>query len=1023
MPYNKEILQDILLQQDCRTLDAYGKILPPTNSVYIRIANRMALRGSLIQSRHVYTIVNENRNGFRTMIVNNFKIEPENLDNANTSALSASLQNDTNASLSGSLFSSQIKLVLSAHKWAEMIPQKEISGGRTYWKLQEGYCSMLFVGYCVECEAKITGRLQKVPAKDVDVIFLCDVENIRPALHEGKKKRQLRGKHREKVANQLIEQRKDAVTFQREAAQQMKKFGGKNLPIVPHATTLRKAKEQQLLKLHRLESANPPLNLLNEAKNGKFAGCIHSISLLTFYCFYWLPEQQQIYTAWCRHNPDCILTIDATVGIAKRLNTHDPHVFLYQCVPRPPIVVCDFGRALVNAVAQEFGKCNDLQEYLQKCYNCVARGFSEVPATYMRLDVSHFVAMVARWKCLNMTVIAARRFYMRCICQIYQMDDFENVTFYIESLLAVALSESIGFAAEGKAVPSEIRMQALTNIIKGVNLKEIENNIENTDMETTEDSDAENDAIDTDWNTWVNSIYLKAEAIGKTSKEGSVINALFNPAFAQRVKKQLLPFLPLWTNIMRRHFGKGEKVATSSSVEAEFADLKGRAFKGKLPMRIDKFVLQHLDYLDGKIKFASNPRDLPRILRKEPEDEGTIHEDATDRGIQPAEESEIDDVTNEFTSNEQQKLELGHAINKFQTSTNEQREDIGNIVSSTRGQLKRIKSCKQNLSPDIEDNTDDEDSPSSLKNNKSALSNIASECSIWNSREEWGGKAKKEPKPIAESKESPVKKKIRKSSYLDTCPEWDYIKNTKISKLPLFKNGLFCQPVIMGDIRLNLKRTCAFDTLFQLVMSAMASNQVYYESLEKCTNRTVQLARKILVEKQKISASDYRERAEILSRTGLFEMHSFTRKIKQMDSECNVAHLAQYIFSDIPSYKTKVACQCGYEIKNENIIFGINIDVILWHGFGSMQQAVDDGHETQRTCRNCKRLIEDNIEYGPHLIIDTSVVTDDRYTNRNEHLNHTLESIANYVTIKDKIYCLADAATWSAGHYTGFAKS
>ncbi|KAK2578554.1 hypothetical protein KPH14_011617 [Odynerus spinipes] len=167
-------------------------------------------------------------------------------------------------------------------------------------------------------------------------------------------------------------------------------------------------------------------------------------------------------------------------------------------------------------------------------------------------------------------------------------------------------------------------------------------------------------------------------------------------------------------------------------------------------MRIDKFVLQHLDYLDGKIKFASNPRDLPRILRKESEDEGTIHEDATDRGIQPAEESEIDDVTNEFISNEQQKLELGHATNEFQMSTNEQREDIGNIVSSTRGQLKGIKSCRQNLSHDIGDNIDDEDSPSEniLKNNKSALSNIASECSIWNSREEWGGKAENEPKPI-----------------------------------------------------------------------------------------------------------------------------------------------------------------------------------------------------------------------------------------------------------------------------------
>lgn len=48
----------------------------------------------------------------------------------------------------------------------------------------------------------------------------------------------------------------------------------------------------------------------------------------------------------------------------------------------------------------------------------------------------------------------------------------------------------------------------------------------------------------------------------------------------------------------------------SSSVEAEFNNLKNRVFSNKLPMRIDRFVLEHLDYLDGWIKDASNPRDL-----------------------------------------------------------------------------------------------------------------------------------------------------------------------------------------------------------------------------------------------------------------------------------------------------------------------------------------------------------------------------------------------------------------------------
>lgn len=288
-----------------------------------------------------------------------------------------------------------------------------------------------FIGYCTECKSKIIGRLENAPMIDVDVIFLCYIENVCPDLHTGKKKRQLRGQRREEVANKLIEQRKDAVTFRREEAKRMKKFGGKDLPIVPSAAVLRKAKEQQLLKIHGLQFANPPMNLLHHAKYGKYAGSIHNIGLLKFNCIYWTLEQQQIYVARCKKDPHAIMALDATGGISKRDSKHDPHVFLYQCmlvteegsvpvfqmvsadqrsfqianflrfilsksVPRPPIVVCDFGRALVNAVAEIFGRCNDLSNYLRICYNAAVKGSFVIPASYLRLDVSHLIAMVSR---------------------------------------------------------------------------------------------------------------------------------------------------------------------------------------------------------------------------------------------------------------------------------------------------------------------------------------------------------------------------------------------------------------------------------------------------------------------------------------------------------------------------------------------------------------------------------------------------------------------------------------------------
>lgn len=71
----------------------------------------------------------------------------------------------------------------------------------------------------------------------------------------------------------------------------------------------------------------------------------------------------------------------------------------------------------------------------------------------------------------------------------------------------------------------------------------------------------------------------------------------------------LLKHLPLWTAIMKPIFTIGENVATSSCVEAEFAILKCRIFDGQLPMRADKFVLQHVKYLRGETILLSGKND------------------------------------------------------------------------------------------------------------------------------------------------------------------------------------------------------------------------------------------------------------------------------------------------------------------------------------------------------------------------------------------------------------------------------
>lgn len=71
-----------------------------------------------------------------------------------------------------------------------------------------------FTGHCTECNTLINGTLLKEPAKAVDVVVMCRVEGANFRKHSEKKRRHLRGEQRRKLADALIDGRKDNVFCQ-----------------------------------------------------------------------------------------------------------------------------------------------------------------------------------------------------------------------------------------------------------------------------------------------------------------------------------------------------------------------------------------------------------------------------------------------------------------------------------------------------------------------------------------------------------------------------------------------------------------------------------------------------------------------------------------------------------------------------------------------------------------------------------------------------------------------------------------
>jgi len=180
------------------------------------------------------------------------------------------------------------------------------------------------------------------------------------------------------------------------------------------------------------------------------------------------------------------------------------------------------------------------------------------------------------------------------------MQSLDELCSLLTSLLVVALSEDVG-CLDHNAVSAEICLQSINKYIKGIEIEELDIQEENLF------DDFDSDKTPLSWQKWSDEMYAKANDIALQSQNGNVVNAFYNPTAAKKIKS-LIEHLPLWTGIMRPYFKTGKKVATSSSVESIFAEYKTRLFKGCITMRVDKFVIRHLDYLDGRsrLDFAGN---------------------------------------------------------------------------------------------------------------------------------------------------------------------------------------------------------------------------------------------------------------------------------------------------------------------------------------------------------------------------------------------------------------------------------
>lgn len=169
---------------------------------------------------------------------------------------------------------------------------------------------------------------------------------------------------------------------------------------------------------------------------------------------------------------------------------------------------------------------------------------TRMPACFLRLDVSHLIAMVAKWDCLRKKPAKIRQFYIRSIAQIYQMSDVQDITYLLKCILTVALSQEIGVNDSNDPVQSELCLRHVNCIIKqGVLVNDVLENDDKVEKDEYETISASDDGISC-WKTWAHRIFTTAQELAEQSVDGNVLNALYNPIAASKLK-DLITFVPL----------------------------------------------------------------------------------------------------------------------------------------------------------------------------------------------------------------------------------------------------------------------------------------------------------------------------------------------------------------------------------------------------------------------------------------------------------------------------------------------
>lgn len=234
-----------------------------------------------------------------------------------------------------------------------------------------------------------------------------------------------------------------------------------------------------------------------------------------------------------------------------------------------------------------------------------------MPHCFIRVDVAHVLKLVTQWQCLKGKSRRIKEFYIRSVGQLILSTSLNQARNIVRAILVVSMSETEGKSARtGQDTASESSKNWLKTIIAS-SLTDLDCEPylmvdDQTSISTDHEEKPQEDQTDrkNEFSKWAKGVFeeckLTVESDGGDRDNLHYIPELHSSLIAMCDK------LPLWTGIMVPIFGYGAKVASSTSVESYFKELKINLLgRGEYP-RVDNFLMNHIKLNDGSLKIAGS---------------------------------------------------------------------------------------------------------------------------------------------------------------------------------------------------------------------------------------------------------------------------------------------------------------------------------------------------------------------------------------------------------------------------------